>query len=93
MLAQGNAPGPGIHRLQCALKRALDPFRPFRAGDDMRAYPPGRCPGWHPPRRRRDTLAVFSSKKKLLSRQCISTISPGIALISVPRTDVRKSRR
>jgi hypothetical protein len=45
MLAQGNALGSGIHRLQCALKGRRIPFHPFRAEDEIGARYPGRCPG------------------------------------------------
>src|SRR5512141_1648227 len=61
MPAQGNALGFGIHRPLCALKGRRNPSalsgRTMIPGNDTR----GVAPGWHPPRRWRDNVAVFSS--------------------------------
>jgi hypothetical protein len=62
LLAQGDALGSGINRSFGALKgRSIPP--PFQGGPDyVGRYTRGVAPGWHPPRRWRDIVPVFSRR-------------------------------
>jgi len=61
MLAQGNALGFGTHQDVVRPEGAQESPRPFRASDDSLARSRGDAPGWHPPRRWRDSVATHDS--------------------------------